>query len=380
MTFLNCNRSVVVLIGKSVIMKMCFEKEVALVYSNLGGTLRNQEHSLAKSIVELQCARQPEVWKSYGHPGREKSVRDAEYHLSYLAEALDANDPALFSEYLAWVKVLFAGLKLPEHTLTVTLGCTRQVLAEKLPDEIRALALNILDVGIQDLDDAPMTIPSFIEGNTPLDELAREYLEALLSGDRQTASHLVLDSVQKGVSIKSIYIQVFQRCQREIGRLWQTNQIGVAQEHFCTAATQMVMSQLYPYIFSGERKNHRLVAACVGGELHEIGARMVADFFEMAGWDTYFLGANTPPESIVRTVVERQADVLALSATMTFHVVKVADLIASLRASGGSPRTRILVGGYPFNLSPELWMRVGADGYASDAETAILEAERMLLT
>jgi MerR family transcriptional regulator, light-induced transcriptional regulator len=346
---------------------------------NLGGSLRNQGHDLAESIVELQYALQPEVWKPYGYPGREKSVRDAEYHLSYLAEALDANDPALFGEYLAWVKVLFAGLKLPEHALTATLDCIRQVLAEKLPDEIRASALDILDVGVQYLVDAPVTVPSFIEGSDPLDKMARQYLEALLSGDRQTASRLVLDGVQKGASIKSLYTQIFQRCQREIGRLWQINQISVAQEHFCTAATQMIMSQLYPYIFSGERKSHHLVAACVGGELHEIGARMVADFFEMAGWDTYFLGANMPPESIIKTVIERQADVLALSATMTYHVGKVTDIIASLRASGGSPRTRVLVGGYPFNLSPELWMRVGADGYASDAETAILEAERMLL-
>jgi methanogenic corrinoid protein MtbC1 len=26
--------------------------------------------------------------------------------------------------------------------------------------------------------------------------------------------------------------------------------------------------------------------------------RMVADFMEMEGWDTYYLGANTPTESV----------------------------------------------------------------------------------
>jgi len=342
-------------------------------------SFRPQMGKLAELIVTKQYALQSELWKPYGDPGREKSVRDAGYHLSYLAEALQADDPALFCEYLAWVKVLFNGLNFPEHVLPRTLDCTRQVLAEKLSGEVRTRALELLDIGLQSLGSAPLTIPAFIAGDTPLDELARNYLEALLSGDRHRASRLILDSVQKGVSIKDIYTQVFQRSQRELGRLWQTNQISVAQEHFCTAATQMVMSQLYPYIFTGERKERRLVAACVGGELHEVGARMVADFFEMGGWDTYFLGANMPTEGIIKTVAERQADVLALSATMTFHIGKVTDIIASLRASGASPRTRILVGGSPFNLSPELWMRVGADGYASDANTAVLEAERMLL-
>lgn len=342
-------------------------------------SFRNQLGELADLIVAKQYALQPDNWKPYGHPGREKSVRDAGYHLSYLAEALEADDPALFSEYLAWVKVLFIGLKFPTYVLPTTLECTRQVLAERLSAETRARALEILDHGTRSLENAPVNLPSFIVGNSLVDNLARQYLELLLNGDRRTASQLILDGVRDGISVRNIYAQVFQPSQRELGRLWQTNQISVAQEHFCTAATQMIMSQLYPYIFSGEHKDRRLVAACVGGELHEIGARMVADFFEMEGWDTYFLGANTPPETVIQIVAERQADVLALSATMTYHVSKVTEIITSLRASGASPKTRILVGGYPFNLSPELWMRIGADGYAPDAESAILEAERVLL-
>ncbi len=341
-------------------------------------TLRKQEHALAEKIVDLQYFRQAAFWKPYGQPGREKSVRDATYHLSYLAEAMDADDSALYIEYLAWVKVLFAGLNFPEEVLISTLDCTREVLVEEFPSSEQPRLLEILDKGIQSVKEAPVILPTYIEGDTSIDNLARQYLEALLRADRQNASKMILNDVQKGESIKKIYIQVFQRTQREVGRLWQTNQISVAQEHYCTAATQMVMSQLYPYIFSGEHKDRRLVAACVGGELHEIGARMVADFFEMEGWDTYFLGANTPPETIVATVLERKADILALSATMTFHISKVAEIISLLRTKESPARTRVLVGGYPFNLSSELWKKIGADGYAPDAETAVLEADRLI--
>jgi hypothetical protein len=87
--------------------------------ANLGGFWHGLEHGLAESIVELQYAYQPEIWKPYSYPGREKSVRDARCHLSYRAEALHANDPAQFSEYLAWAKALFAGLELSEHALIV---------------------------------------------------------------------------------------------------------------------------------------------------------------------------------------------------------------------------------------------------------------------
>ena len=87
--------------------------------------------------------------------------------------------------------------------------------------------------------------------------------------------------VEQGTPARDIYLQVFQPAQREVGRLGQTNRISVALEHYVTAATQPIMSQLYPRIFSPEKTGRRLIATCVGGELHEIGVRMVADFFEM---------------------------------------------------------------------------------------------------
>jgi methanogenic corrinoid protein MtbC1 len=156
------------------------------------------------------------------------------------------------------------------------------------------------------------------------------------------------------------------------------NQLSVAQEHYCTAATQLIMSQLYPQIFAAERVGHRLVATCVSGELHEIGVRMVADLLEMEGWDTYYLGANTPADSVIRALVEREAQLLGISATITFHVSSVADLIARLRASDAGRTVKVLVGGYPFNVSRDLWRQVGADGCAHDAQGAVELAKEMV--
>ena len=105
---------------------------------------------------------------------------------------------------------------------------------------------------------------------------------------------------------------------------------------------------------------------------------MVADFFEMAGWDTYYLGANVPLEGIIDSVTERGANVLAISATMSYHVSAVADVIRAVRQSSGHRAIRILVGGYPFRVDPELWRSVGADGFAVDAPEAVTLASRLL--
>jgi methanogenic corrinoid protein MtbC1 len=97
----------------------------------------------------------------------------------------------------------------------------------------------------------------------------------------------------------------------------------------------------------------------------------------MEGWDTYFLGANMPPESILQTVEERQAHLLAISATMTYHVGRVRELIQMLREGVSNP-PRVLVGGYPFNMAAGLWQSLGADGSAPDAQGALLAAERLM--
>ncbi len=339
--------------------------------------LKMDEDQIAEEVVSRIYAAQPERWASFGAEGRAKSVRDIRYHLSYLYEAVVAQDVALFSEYVEWVVTIFDGLDLPKDALDVTLDVLAEVLQARLSPEDWMTVRPYLEAGRERLTSVVMPT-SFIESEAPLSTLAQDYLDALLRGERRQASQLILDTVEQGRSVKEIYLHVFQPVQREIGRLWQLNQISVAQEHYCTAATQLVMSQLYRHIFNVERVGRRLVATCVGGELHEIGVRMVADFFEMEGWDTYYLGANTPARDIIQATQERQADILAISVTLTTHLQGVSKLIGQVRAAVERTSLRILVGGYPFNMSSELWRSVGADGYAPDAQRAIELANRWL--
>lgn len=342
-----------------------------------GQAIRARSATLAEAIVAHQYGRQP-AWQTFGASGRQKSLRDVGYHLAYLSEALASDAPTLFAEYVIWVKALFAGLNFAPDAVAHTLDAASAVIHAQLPPDLAACAEGYLAIGRASLDLAPSAPPLFVTDDLPLGGLAKDYLDALLRGERHSASQLILTAVARGANVKDIYLHVFQRVQYEIGRLWQINQISVAQEHYCTAATQLIMSQLYPHIFRTERVNRRLVATCVGGEIHEIGVRMVADFFEMAGWDTYYLGANTPGASIVRMLSERRAHVLAISATLTIHISAVVDLIAQVRASEVGSQVRIIVGGYPFNVSESLWRTVKADGYARDAEQAIAVANELV--
>ena len=336
--------------------------------SEMLGTRRAE---LATQMVTREFARHPELEQRYGKAGREKCLQDSGYHLAYLAQAIAADEMVLFGNYIGWAKVMLAKRGVPEKDLEGLLETMRESLLAELPPELSGLACAYLDYALAELPRLPGDVPTFIPLGAPLEALATQYLEALLAGQRDLANRLILEAAGPGKSVRGLYLHVFQRTQYEIGRLWQVNQISVAQEHYCTAATQLIMSQLYPYVFGAEKTRGTLVATCVAGDLHEMGARMISDFFEMDGWNTHYLGANMPQASVVQTLVEQQADLLAISATITYHVAAVEALIAAVRREPKCAHVKILAGGYPFKIARDLWQKIGADGFAADAETAV---------
>lgn len=332
-----------------------------------------EEHfdAIARAMTDRTFAAHPELVVRYGRIGYQRCSEDSRFHLRYLAEALGRGRPSLFADYVAWAKVMLAERHVPAEDLRANLRQMIEVIRETLPAEDAAPAIDYIERALEPLAEYPTTLLSQIDPDAPLAGVAAQFLQALLAGDRRAAQKIVVDAIADGASIRDIYLFVFQQSQREVGRLWQANKITVAHEHLATAATQAIMSTLHPEIFRTERIGRTFVGACVDGELHEIGMRMVADFFEMEGWDTYYLGANTPKSHLVQLLAERKADVLGISATITYHIRAVEEIIRAVRETPATRDVKILVGGYPFNREPGLWKEVGADGFARDASESI---------
>ena len=215
-------------------------------------------------------------------PSQDSALVTQAQRLDQLIQALSLARPALFRDYLAWTKVLLAGRQQSVEELLALLACIRQALAEVLPAALAEIADAYITQAVTQLPQMPTELPTLLDRSAPYDELATSYLKMLLGYDRYAASQLIMAALDSGVALQDIYLHVFQRSQYEIGRLWQINQLTVGQEHFCTAATQLIMSQLYPRIFAMPKHGLNMVAASVSNDLHEMGTRMVADFFEMA--------------------------------------------------------------------------------------------------
>ena len=73
---------------------------------------------------------------------------------------------------------------------------------------------------------------------------------------------------------------------------------------------------------------------------------MVADIFEMHGWDAYYLGANTPTHELVRFIRETAPDVIGLSLSVFFHMEYLENMIKTLGKE--FKNIDILIGGQGF--------------------------------
>ena len=326
---------------------------------------------LAAEITKRHFQRRPELEQRYGPRGRAKCEEDAHFHLSYLAEAIAVERPELFGQYIAWAGKMLRSRGVPEDDLRGDLAEMLEVSAEVAP-EVLPHARAAVEQALRSLEGREHGLAE------PISDLARRYLEAALREGPLEASHFIDELVASGMTAADIYVGVLQPAMHELGSLWQLNKVSVAEEHYGTAVTQRIMAKIYSDQLMHRPSGALIVVACVMGELHELGARMLSDLLELAGYRTDYLGAMTPPAALVEYVCQRGTRCVALSASITPHLAQVRQTIQLLRADPRCRDVKVIVGGGAFNALPSLWRMVGADAWAADARSAVEETRRLL--
>lgn len=322
-----------------------------------------QKSSLGLMIFEADLKRNPKLGGI-----KDKYLQDTGYTLRFLTIALDMEEPLLFDNYMKWFGQLAYHMRFNIEGMKRHFEACRLIFKEVIEPKFLDRVMLTFDEGIYAFEKAYNDI-------TPVQIEHDQFLNHLLKMDTDQAYQYVLQKIEEGMSIKDIYLNVFQPTLYKVGELWQQRIISVAKEHYITAAIQHIIGKLYPLMFVSRKESiYSMTAVCAGDELHEIGMRMIADFFELSGWDTHFLGSNLPINMITEHMKEHPTDVLAISATTSQHILEVKALIQSIKQDEKLKHIKVLVGGKVFNETPNLWKTIGADAYALEPEQAILLA------
>jgi corrinoid protein of di/trimethylamine methyltransferase len=164
---------------------------------------------------------------------------------------------------------------------------------------------------------------------------------------------------------------------RRAGDLFEREEYFIPELLICSEAMYAGLRVLEPHLPRGaaERKKGKVVLGVVEGDTHDIGKNLVKIMLETAGFDVVDLGRDVAPAVFVERATAVNADIIGLSTLMTTTMSAMSEVIRLLDERKARPRIKVIVGGGP--VSQQFANRIGADGYASNASTAVALARRL---
>lgn len=205
--------------------------------------------------------------------------------------------------------------------------------------------------------------------------LEERYAAALLAGAQEEAFRVIKDAMERGINPLVIYTEVITPALVEVGNAWHRGELNIAVEHL---AIQITLQQS-AYIRGRARRRKPIgaeaVITAVEGEMHAVGARLIADLFYLEGWNVAYLGQNTPTSDLVEWVREHKPDLVVLSLSQRDRIDVAAQACRMLKSLATAPL--VFVGGVGLS-DPALRAAIPADLSSADPLEAISVANRLM--
>ncbi|MEO5740312.1 MAG: B12-binding domain-containing protein, partial [Vicinamibacterales bacterium] len=208
-------------------------------------SLRRHEQALAEAVTDAFLLKHPDWIARYGDRARQAGIEDARFHVQFLTAAIERDSRDAFRDYVRWAARVLGARGIDAVFLRENLEQVQAAAGPHLAEAERELMASF--VAFATAADATDPVP---DADGPLSLTRRLFVQALLTGHRQAALNIALEALRNGVAVHDLYADVFQDALYEVGRLWETNAITVAQEHMATAVTQYVMAHVFGSIDS----------------------------------------------------------------------------------------------------------------------------------
>ncbi len=184
--------------------------------------------------------------------------------------------------------------------------------------------------------------------------------------DREAGLWYAVSLLEEGMPVNLLYERVLTPALNSVFVCRANESEMIWREHVMTGIVRSAVEASFPYVLRARDALHldaplgRVMLACPEEEYHELGARMGADFYTMAGYEAIFIGANTPKSNILSAARELKPDIVNLSISNYLNLVPLERMIADLR-SALPVGTKINVSGGAFRLTKKAAEDFGAD-------------------
>ncbi len=201
------------------------------------------------------------------------------------------------------------------------------------------------------------------------ERLSGKYSAAIEAGSFTGAERVVQEALAAEATGAQIFARVLTPAMYRIGERWERAEITAADEHLATAITNRIMGSVYGALaLEMPTSKERVLIAAVEGDQHVMGLRMIADVLDGAGYETLYMGADTPLYRLIASVARFEPSVVALGATAPWSAAQLVDTVRAVRDV--APSLPIVLGG----AQAERAAAAGGDALtylAQDAETVV---------
>jgi corrinoid protein of di/trimethylamine methyltransferase len=119
-----------------------------------------------------------------------------------------------------------------------------------------------------------------------------------------------------------------------------------------------------------------VVIGTVKGDIHTIGKGMVGTFLTAAGFEVHDIGVDVTAQQFVDAIRQYKADIVAMSALLTFTAPEQKRVIEVLKEAGIRDQVKVIVGGGA--ITEAFAKSIGADGYRPEAPAVVNLAKALL--
>lgn len=209
-----------------------------------------------------------------------------------------------------------------------------------------------------------------LSGGHPFRSIAAdEYLEECLNaarGFQQKRLEYTLVKAESGLSQPVLVDEVIIPLIEQVGRLWEQSQFSVGNEHLVSMVLRAFLETRrtrYQQYGGG----HRMIVTTPVGQLHELGALLVALTAAARGWAVIYLGPNLPGSQIAEAIRQTRARAVALSLVYPLGDPRVNMDLKVLKRS--LPETvTVLIGGRATSSYHESLQEIHAQTFMTIAE------------
>lgn len=201
--------------------------------------------------------------------------------------------------------------------------------------------------------------------------------DAILNGRLEEGIASTTAALEEGADPQVIINDYMVKAMEEIGARFEAGTAFVPNLLMSARAMKGVLNLLKPRLASQTvATSGTVVIGTVKGDLHDIGKNLVASMLEGCGFEVVNLGVDVSSEQFVAAAREHHADIVCMSALLTTTMNYMREVTAAIQASDLLPKPRIMVGGAP--LAEAFAREIGADGYSSNANGAVILARRLV--